>query len=69
MSDGGTQHLPWPHPDMMPHPTSGLLHKNPAPRWGGQPSAPRGEDGSVLGARRSSRSIGSRQAGTGALSR
>lgn len=69
MSDGDTQNLPWPHPDTMPHPASGLLHKNPAPRWGGQPLAPHSEDGSVPGARRSSRSIGFRQAGTGALSR
>lgn len=27
MSDEGTQHLPWPHPETMPRPTPGLLHK------------------------------------------
>lgn len=69
MSNGVTQHLPWPHLETVPHPTLGLLHKKLAPWRGGQPSMPRGKDGSVPGARRSSGSIGSRRAGTGALSR
>ena len=69
MSNRGTQHLPWLHPETMPRPAPGLLHKKPAPRRGGQPSAPHGEDSSVPGARSSSGSIGSRRAGTGALSR
>lgn len=43
--------------------SDGAPQKRP-PRRGGRPSAPRGE---VSGARRSSRSIGSRRAGTGAL--
>ena len=66
MSDGGTQHLPWPHPEAMPRSRSG------APPQKTGPSARRpalGEDSSVPGARRSSGSIGSRRAGTGALSR